>query len=104
MSPVFFTFLFVFVLRPVPLASGSFFRPASAWLSLVFRRGVTPLMYLMQAVKPDDERGEEAMAHILAVMNKVPTDCCASTFRSYGLTNLMRGHGHAIPGFLRCDP
>lgn len=32
-------------------------------------RGVTPLMYLMQAMRPDDDRGEEAMANVLAVIN-----------------------------------
>ncbi|CBN77119.1 MEKK and related serine/threonine protein kinases amardillo repeat-containing protein [Ectocarpus siliculosus] len=37
-------------------------------------RGVTPLMYLMQAMKPEDRQGEEAMANVLAVINKIVED------------------------------
>lgn len=33
-------------------------------------RGVTPLMFLMQAMKPDEKRGDEPMANVLAVINK----------------------------------
>lgn len=33
--------------------------------------GVTPLMFLMQAIKPVDDEGGEAMANVLAVINKV---------------------------------
>lgn len=31
-------------------------------------------MFLMQVMKPEDERGEEAMANVLAVINKVSTN------------------------------
>ncbi|CAN0449306.1 unnamed protein product, partial [Laminaria digitata] len=37
-------------------------------------RGVTPLMYLMQAIRPADDIGEEATAHVLAVINKIVED------------------------------
>ncbi|CAM9364055.1 unnamed protein product [Discosporangium mesarthrocarpum] len=34
-------------------------------------RGVAPLMYLIQTIDLSDERGEEALAHVMAVINKI---------------------------------
>ena len=48
-------------------------------------------MFLMQAMKPVDDEGEQAMANVLAVINKVSAQCSA------GLTSV----GFTVSGLSR---
>lgn len=73
--------------RALPPSGTTEHRPPSCMF-----RGVTPLMYLMQAMRPDDDRGEEAMANVLAVINKASwrSRCGFYSAFSLGLALLLR--------------